>query len=105
MHFHVNHRAIAFEGDRQLRLQTPEGEITVGADAFIISLGGASWPQLWGMALLCGIGFTMSLFIAGLAFPTAPILIEEAKLGVLGGSVIAAIAGIILLKGSKANHQ
>ena len=44
--FHVNHRAIAFEGDRQLRLQTPEGEISVGADAFILALGGASWPQL-----------------------------------------------------------
>jgi uncharacterized flavoprotein (TIGR03862 family) len=44
--FHVNHRAIAFEGDRQLRLQTTEGEISVGADAFILALGGASWPQL-----------------------------------------------------------
>ncbi len=66
---------------------------------------GSTMRQLWGISLLCGIGFTMSLFIAGLAFPTSPILIEQAKLGILGGSVIAAIAGIILLKGSKANHK
>jgi uncharacterized flavoprotein (TIGR03862 family) len=44
--FHVNHRALAFESDRQLRLQSPDGEITVVADAFILALGGASWPQL-----------------------------------------------------------
>lgn len=61
---------------------------------------GATLRQLWGIALLCGIGFTMSLFIAGLAFPTAPILVEEAKLGILGGSIVAAIAGMALLKGS-----
>ena len=66
---------------------------------------GASLRQLWGIALLCGIGFTMSLFIAGLAFPTAPILVEEAKLGILGGSILAAIAGMFLLKGSKAQDQ
>lgn len=61
---------------------------------------GSTLRQLWGIALLCGIGFTMSLFIAGLAFPTAPILVEEAKLGILGGSIVAAIAGMALLKGS-----
>jgi Na+:H+ antiporter, NhaA family len=65
---------------------------------------GASLRQLWGLALLCGIGFTMSLFIAGLAFPLAPALVEEAKLGILGGSVISALAGLVLLRGStKAN--
>ena len=52
---------------------------------------GASWPQLWGMAALCGIGFTMSLFIAALAFPHAPALVEEAKLGILGGSALSAL--------------
>ncbi|MFN3552701.1 MAG: Na+/H+ antiporter NhaA [Novosphingobium meiothermophilum] len=62
---------------------------------------GASLRQLWGIALLCGIGFTMSLFIAGLAFPASPILVEEAKLGILGGSVISALAGLFLLKGSQ----
>lgn len=61
---------------------------------------GSSLRQLWGLALLCGIGFTMSLFIAGLAFPQNHILVEEAKLGILGGSVISALAGLFLLKGS-----
>lgn len=46
VHFHVNHRAIAFLDERQLRMQTADGEITVYADAFILALGGASWPQL-----------------------------------------------------------
>lgn len=61
---------------------------------------GATLRQLWGLALLCGIGFTMSLFIAGLAFPQSPLLVEEAKLGILGGSLISALAGLLLLKGS-----
>lgn len=63
---------------------------------------GATMRQLWGLSLLCGIGFTMSLFIAGLAFPGNPILIEESKLGILGGSLIAAAFGMVLLKGSRA---
>ncbi|NLR39655.1 Na+/H+ antiporter NhaA [Novosphingobium sp. ERW19] len=61
---------------------------------------GASIRQLWGLSLLCGIGFTMSLFIASLAFPQSPLLVEEAKLGILGGSIISALAGLFLLKGS-----
>lgn len=66
---------------------------------------GAIIGQLWGIALLCGIGFTMSLFITGLAFPDNPILIEEAKLGILGGSLIAAIAGMILLRGRRSTAE
>ena len=62
---------------------------------------GASWVQLWGMALLCGIGFTMSLFIGALAFPAHPGLIEEAKLGVLLGSLVAALAGFAVLRFAK----
>src|SRR5690606_13636773 len=57
----------------------------------------ASWRQLYGVALLCGIGFTMSLFIGLLAFPDSVTLQNQLKLGVLLGSTISAIAGAILL--------
>jgi NhaA family Na+:H+ antiporter len=65
---------------------------------FAESPAGASWLQLWGIALLCGIGFTMSLFIAQLGFPASPSLVEEAKLGVLLGSLLSALAGYLLLR-------
>ena len=59
---------------------------------------GASWTQLWGVSLLCGIGFTMSLFIAGLAFPGRADLNEEAKIGILAGSAISAMIGFAVLR-------
>ncbi|MBV1917926.1 MAG: Na+/H+ antiporter NhaA [Sphingomonadaceae bacterium] len=59
---------------------------------------GANWSQIWGMSVLCGIGFTMSLFIGALAFPGYPHLIEEAKLGVLTGSLLAALLGFAILR-------
>jgi Na+:H+ antiporter, NhaA family len=58
---------------------------------------GASWLQLYGVSLLCGIGFTMSLFIGNLAFPD-PAHLSQVKIGVLTGSVISALAGYILLR-------
>ena len=58
---------------------------------------GATWPMMYATAALCGIGFTMSLFIGGLAFSTP----EEAaavRLGVLGGSLISGIVGYFIMK-------
>jgi NhaA family Na+:H+ antiporter len=59
---------------------------------------GANWLQLWGLSLLCGIGFTMSLFIAALAFPAAPELVDDAKIGVLAGSLVSALLGFLILR-------
>jgi NhaA family Na+:H+ antiporter len=59
---------------------------------------GTSWPQLYGMALLCGIGFTMSLFIGLLAFGDAGAMQDQTRIGVLFGSLISAIAGWAVLR-------
>ncbi len=58
----------------------------------------ANWIEIWGVSILCGIGFTMSLFIGGLAFPQQPMFVEEAKIGILTGSAISAILGYIVLR-------
>jgi len=59
---------------------------------------GASWMHVWGIALLCGIGFTMSLFISALAFPDHPALIDEAKMGILLGSLASGLLGYTVLR-------
>ncbi len=56
-----------------------------------------SWMQLYGLACLTGIGFTMSLFIGNLAF-SDPVQIETAKLGVMGGSLISGVMGYCVLR-------
>ena len=58
---------------------------------------GAGWKHIYGIAILCGIGFTMSLFITLLAFPD-PAHAAEAKLGVLIASVAAAVLGAAILR-------
>lgn len=58
---------------------------------------GVGWAQLHGVALLAGIGFTMSLFIGGLAFADAA-LMAQVKVGVLAGSLLSALAGFALLR-------
>ena len=59
---------------------------------------GTGWRHLWGAAALCGIGFTMSLFIGALAFPASPGLVEAAKLGTLAGTLLSAVAGYFILR-------
>ena len=58
----------------------------------------ASWTQLYGVSLLCGVGFTMSLFIAALAFPDSPAFVEAAKTGTIAGSLLSALAGFLILR-------
>ncbi|MFC8192985.1 Na+/H+ antiporter NhaA [Cellulomonas sp. NPDC057328] len=59
--------------------------------------GRVRWGHLLGGAVLAGIGFTISLFIAGLAFDD-PVQLEHAKIGVLAASLVAAVAGSVLLR-------
>jgi Na+:H+ antiporter, NhaA family len=58
---------------------------------------GVTWAHVYGAAWLCGIGFTMSLFIANLAYGISPAL-AEAKIGILIASVIAGVVGYLLLR-------
>ncbi|WP_256645730.1 Na+/H+ antiporter NhaA [Thermomonas paludicola] len=75
----------------------------VGAALAMRALGFARFPQgmdlrsMLGLGLLCGIGFTMSLFIASLAFAEQPAHYTEGVLGVLGASVVAAVLGMLWL--------
>ena len=55
---------------------------------------GLRYPHIVGIGLLAGIGFTMSLFVAALAFDDYPALMAQAKLGILGSSLIAGVLGV-----------
>ena len=59
---------------------------------------GASWPQIYGASILCGIGFTMSLFIGSIAFPGQPDAVDAAKIGTLAGSLVSALMGWAVLR-------
>jgi NhaA family Na+:H+ antiporter len=70
-----------------------------------VMLDGISWRQIAGVGLLGGIGFTMSLFIANLAFGDTPAL-ELAKVGILAASIISGAAGaVVLLRTSPARRR
>lgn len=58
---------------------------------------GASWFQFLGVCFVCGIGFTMSLFINMLAFVGSKETIDEAKIGIILGSICSAIIGTLIL--------
>jgi len=58
---------------------------------------GTNWAQLYGLSLLCGIGFTMSLFIGSLAFGHSSFDVPI-RLGVLTGSVLSAVLGFLILR-------
>jgi NhaA family Na+:H+ antiporter len=75
-----------------------------GMTALVIGLGlakkpqGSSWAMLYGVALLCGVGFTMSLFIGSLAFEHGGFSQAVAlKIGVIGGSVASGFCGWLVL--------
>jgi Na+/H+ antiporter NhaA len=76
--------------------------ITAGAAAALrtgwgVLPGGVRWSHLMAGATLAGIGFTISLFIADLAFGDGP-LKDQATIGILAGSVVAALLGVALLR-------
>ena len=74
-----------------------------GSAALVIRAGwahplpGASWLAFYRTAVLTGIGFTMSLFIGGLAFDSEA-LQNHVKLGVFSGSLLAAVSGFLVLR-------
>jgi NhaA family Na+:H+ antiporter len=80
-----------------------------GAAALAVRLGlaklpdGARWGHLYALAVLCGIGFTMSLFIGTLAF-TGPDNAAHLRLGVLCGSLLSAAAGYFLMRFTTRSH-
>jgi NhaA family Na+:H+ antiporter len=58
---------------------------------------GVKWRHIYGLGFLAGIGFTMSLFIANLAFVGQPVKIDAAKIGILLSAIVASIIGLAIL--------
>jgi NhaA family Na+:H+ antiporter len=85
-----------------LMLGKPIGVMAAAALAVVLRLGhlpsGSTWLELFGISLLCGVGFTMSLFIGGLAFPDGGETVAQVQLGVIGGSILSIVAGSVILR-------
>ena len=59
---------------------------------------GVDFGQIFGTAMLAGVGFTMSMFIANLAFTDAVGLMDSAKIGIMAGSLVSGIGGYLMLR-------
>ena len=85
-----------------LFLGKPLGICLFTALALALGLGSlprrVRWPAFAGMACLCGIGFTMSLFVSMLAYGGMPALGAESRIGILAGSLLSALAGYFILR-------
>jgi NhaA family Na+:H+ antiporter len=85
-----------------LLLGKPVGVLGAAAASVAMRLArrpsGASWFELFGVSILCGVGFTMSLFLSGLALPADGAAAAAAKLGVLTGSLLSVTLGILVLR-------
>lgn len=64
---------------------------------------GANWMMVWGISMLAGIGFTMSLFIGSLSFE-GDAMMNMVRLGVMTGSVLSAVVGYLVLKRATQGH-
>ena len=84
-----------------LLIGKPIGVMAAAALAVALGVGrrptDATWFELLGVSFLCGVGFTMSLFIGGLAFPDGEAT-AQVQLGVVGGSILSILAGAALLR-------
>jgi NhaA family Na+:H+ antiporter len=82
----------------------PVGVLSAARIAERLGLGakpdGARWREVAGVAVLCGIGFTMSLFLDGLAFAHDAAAADQARLGVLTGSLGCTVIGAVMLRGA-----
>ncbi len=67
--------------------------------------GGAAWSRVYGVAMVAGIGFTVALFIANLAFGGDSELLKQARLGVLVGSLVSGVSGMLVLRALPATGQ
>ena len=66
---------------------------------------GVNFMQIIGTALLAGVGFTMSIFVANLAFYDNALLLDSAKAGILAGSFLAGLSGYLVLRFGKQSRS